>query len=311
MKSANIPLWIRCFCVLSVISLPVIGCNQLEESAAEITEQPDSFPTPDASTGIVPSKTPEIVIPSPIASAINSPTVTSSRLDETELPLTPTETPTLFPTPSVTPLSAQIEPLHGIWPLEAGNYWVSISTNVEFGLSATYIVTDTVMNVREVENLFVVEMQRQPQLVYGDESVEFGNSVKPGDYFYVVSEVESRVNVYRQRKLDLSALDSSELAFVFPLELEECWEMNHSIESLADGCNVYVTGVDDFQPLESGQFARCFSIRVVTPVGRGNVSFCPGIGIAFRDFWLNSNPPVINAGYNETLIDYFIQNGSE
>jgi len=256
MKSLNIPLWIQCFCFLSVISFLVIGCNQSEESAAEITGQPDNLFTPAASTGTVPPETPEIVIPSPIASAINSPTATSGRLDETALPLSPTETPTLFPTPSITPLSVHIESLHGIWPLVTGNYWVSISTNVEFGLSVTYIVTDTVKNVREVENLFVAEMHRQPQLVYGDKSVEFGNSVKPGDYFYVVSEVENQVNIYWQRELDLSALDSSELAFVFPLELEECWEMNHSIGSLANGCNVYVTGVDDFQPLDSGQFAR-------------------------------------------------------
>lgn len=292
--------------------MSIIGCSQIEQPIGEITTEPMASLMSATSTATRSTENSEIVTlaPSPTVPASSTPLSDLSEQNQIVTTLVPTQTPITPPAPTDTPLPVRIEPLQDIWPLEVGDYWVSISTNIDFGLSATYLVTDTVKNVGEIENFFVVEMHRQQKLVYGNESIEFATTLQPGDYFYIVGEVENHVYVYWQRRLDLSALDSSELLFVFPLELDGCWITNQDLEYY-DSCNAYVREVDDFFPLGSGQLVKCFSIWVFTPVGRGDVTFCPGIGIAGRDFVLNSNPPTISAGYNETLIDYSFRTGSE
>lgn len=312
MKHAITPQNHWYFFGLTVLGLLVLSCNKIEPPIITSTEAPT---TPSEPLTSIPEETyesPEIatIIPLPTILPSSTPTIDSNIKEEVVITSTPTKTLTPSPVPSATLLPVNIEPLQDIWPLEVGTYWVSISTNIEFGLSATYLVTDTVKNVSEVGNFYVVEMYRQQKLVYGNESIGFETTLQPGDYFYVVSEVENRVYVYWQRRLDLSELNSSELLFVFPLEIDGCWIINQDLE-YADSCNIYVREVDDFFPLDSGQLVKCYSMRVFTPVGRGNVTFCPGIGIAGRDFRLNSNPPTINAGYNETLIDYSFRADSE
>ena len=175
--------------VLTGLSLLAASCNKLEPPIITSTETPNS---PSVSLTSVAEKTyesQEITTLTPLRIIVPSstPTLDSSVKEEVDIASTPTKTLMPSPVPSPTPISVNVEPLQDIWPLEAGTYWVSISTNIDFGLSATYLVTDTVKNIIEVENFYVVEMHRQEKLVYGDESVEFGNSVKPGDYFYVVN----------------------------------------------------------------------------------------------------------------------------
>ncbi|MCC6603964.1 MAG: hypothetical protein IT327_12175 [Anaerolineae bacterium] len=310
MKRAIIPQNRWYLLSLTVFSLLVSSCNKMEQPTIASTEEPA---TPSVSLASVAEETyesPEIATLTPLPTILPSSTPALDSNVKEEMDNTSAPTKTLMPSPvhSPTPFSVNVEPLQDIWPLEVGTYWVSISTNIDFGLSATYLVTDTVKNIIKVENLYVVEMHRQQELVYGDESVEFATTLQPGDYFYIVSEVENYVNVYWQRRLDLSTLDSSELVFVFPLELDGCWITNQDLEYY-DSCNAYVREVDDFFPLDSGQLMKCFSIWVFTLVGRGHVTFCPGIGIAGRDFLLNSNPPTISAGYNEILIDYSFRTG--
>jgi hypothetical protein len=169
------------------------------------------------------------------------------------------------------------------------------------------MMTDTVAHTEVVEGYFIARVQRTGRLLYGVDSVRLAQTINPGDVWYIISTIDNPVHIYQQPELDLSAIDSSWLEYSLPLEDGACWTSDPHTGNLHD-CNIRVNS-SGFRYLSTGEITDCYDIQMSTFVGGGSSIFCPGIGIARREFSLNSTAigsTTVPASYEEILIDYWI-----
>lgn len=194
------------------------------------------------------------------------------------LTLTPIETPTLEQTPSPSPIPTLPTPVNDL-PLAVGNTWVFQVTRYEgFNpseiMTATLVVTETVVEVRSTASYFAAKIHR-------DESAETPVVVPPSmrdtpprpaqssDYWLLVGENR----IYRQEKnLDPSNLyDTAKLELVFPLKVGEKW-------NLYNGGIVREIVKVDTVVVPAGRFNNCFFFEDGWATSTATTWFCPNVG---------------------------------
>ena len=177
-----------------------------------------------------------------------------------------------------TPIPTLPSPVNDL-PLAVGNTWVFQVTRYEgFNpreiMTATLVITETVVEVKSTESYFVAKIHR-------DESAETPVVVPPSmrdipprpatssDHWFVVGENR----IYLQEKnLDVSNLyDTAKLELVLPLKVGEKW-------NLFDGGIVREIVKVDTVVVPAGRFDNCFFFEDAWATDIATTCFCPNVG---------------------------------
>nr|NIR26491.1 hypothetical protein [Gammaproteobacteria bacterium]NIR66819.1 hypothetical protein [candidate division Zixibacteria bacterium] len=240
---------------------------------------------------------------------------------EMETRVTPTIPITI--TKPVTQLTSvpALSDLRSIFPLQLGNTWVYSSTHYQdYGplemrgpdgkvvmkccktITATYIITETVVDLQTSPPYFVAQLYREESLVSASDEWSQEQSGWLGMYWYIISGT----HVYQQRtELDLSAVDeNSNLEYIFPLELNQRWYPNPGQRKQFPDYEV-VSGLRKVSKVgkvkvPAGGFEQCFQLKEMIGGSTFETWFCPGVGIVDTRSDHSGTP----FGFRSVLINY-------
>jgi hypothetical protein len=240
-------------------------------------------------------------------------TLTSS---PTGTPL-PTNTATLatMPIPTLTPTSTPTtnSPLPD-FPLNLGNTWVYSATHYDTyeteRITATYIITETVVDTQLHEPYFVANIVRDKKVVTLSDNLVgkdweqhyLGGGDGSISFWYVISGTQ----VYEQRELDWSEIETSEaiLQYIFPLSSSVLWYPDPWQRKEFPNLEV-TSGLRRADgPIEikvpAGTFRDCFEVITMYNSGATFSTFCAGIGVVGSHYDHVGTP----FGFRTILIDY-------
>jgi hypothetical protein len=182
-------------------------------------------------------------------------------------------------------------------------------------ITATYRITETVVNTQIHEAYFAAQMVRDKALVTSSVNLEsligldWGNWYAGGGnkreiYWYIISGT----NVYLQYSLDFSKIESAWLEYIFPLS-ENIWypdgEQRRMIPDVRAGPNSGKRGAGGpvKKHLPAGEFNNCFDILTIYLSGGTIDWFCQNIGFVGREF----DHQGTSYGERTVLVDYSIR----
>ena len=193
-------------------------------------------------------------------------------------------------------------------PLSVGNSWAYRVTrydgfNPNLIMTATLVMTDTIISVENKDGFFVATVQSERSAetlveVRGDYHVT--DSLQPATtetYWLIVDG--SRV-LRQDGKLNLSDLQSRTLVeLVFPISLHGKWSMYAAKDAPLNG---EVTKAGSIT-VPAGTFADCFYLQGVIGGMTFDDWFCPGIGVVWRNAEHHGTP----YGNKRELVSYKVK----
>jgi hypothetical protein len=204
--------------------------------------------------------------------------VESIHLSKTTIPISTVVTATPSP---LTPSVGVTPDLIADFPLALGNTWVYSSTRYEGyegpnRMTATYVITEKVVETQIDPPYFVAKVQREERLVAAP--AQWNGSEEWTELYW---RILSGTQLYQQRfELDLSDPASFQLEYVFPLSEKESWCPGEKIQEkdcTASGKRTVLKATSRNVP--AGEFESCFEIGEDFNTGVYSHWFCPGIGI--------------------------------
>ncbi len=176
-------------------------------------------------------------------------------------------------------------------------------------MTATLIITETVVDVKSISSYFVAE-------IHQDQSAEMPVVVPKGmegilrpatssEYWLVVN----KNRLYRQEnKLDLSKLNEALIELIFPLKLGARWYQTDEKAQLnptfADNWMLRKVTKVDTVVVPVGHFDNCFLLEEEWAGTTFATWFCPNVGFVDRRVDHHGTPE----GYHQVLIKYQIKN---
>jgi hypothetical protein len=212
-----------------------------------------------------------------------------------------------------------IDPLPDL-PLRLGNTWVYSSTYYDTyqgeRITATYFITETVVDAQLITPYFVSQIARETTVVTSSINL---NDLRPGcdgyylngtggivTYWYIISGT----HVYRQSgELDLSRVESSWLEYVFPLSNDARWypdgEQRKRFLDISTGPSSGIRGARGpiVRRVPAGEFESCFDVWTVYLSGGTESWFCVGVGLVGNEYAHQGTP----YGHRTMLVKYWLQ----
>jgi hypothetical protein len=179
--------------------------------------------------------------------------------------------------------------------LSEGSYWVYEYRAYGGENEATYVVTDTVETAEWQGADYVAQMLRQTSYLTGVPGLI--NEPPPERYWYIVHQNQ----LYRQRELDLEAVERSWLEYLYPPPL--FWFPDPADRARDDlmGSGRVRFPAEDLQ-VPAGLFTNCSQIATHYLGGSPQLWHCPGVGIVKETYDHRGTP----FGYEMVLVDWEI-----
>jgi hypothetical protein len=224
----------------------------------------------------------------------------------------PTPSPTETPMPQLSPYSTDVT-----FPFALGNTWVYSGTiyagfNPTEVFTATYVVTESVAALHSHPPYTVVQIHREqvPSPIPAEDDYWSAEKLTATEYYWYA--IKDRT-VYRLREEpDWDAMATSvatgttEIGFVFPLEVGQRWYLNEKMQELYPDYEVdsMLRKVVQQGAIETSTetFEKCFQMTEIVGGYTFEMWFCPGVGIVARKADHSGTP----MGMRELLMRYSV-----
>lgn len=196
------------------------------------------------------------------------------------------------------------------YPLAEGTTWVYTYVPYEPQLAdptqlltATYILTETVLETRSEAPYLFVKMRQDFQLV-SENSLVYGQP-QPSEFWYVISGTLVFKEGLALQRASFNP-QSSELVYAFPLADRKQWcptqlkiETSIDVKCEALGKRMVVGGQGSYR-VPAGKFDDCYKLAEIYDSGGVIHEFCNGVGVVKTVYDQTGSP----FGYEKMLIDY-------